>query len=303
VSVRPDNDQGRLVAYIEERRHWIDGLLEAYFPRQGGRPEPLYAAMRYAVHGGGKRMRPMLCIAGAELCGGHMEQVGPTACALECLHAFSLVHDDLPAIDDDDVRRGRPSCHVAFGEAVAILAGDALFAKAMELVAVQAAFSPPERVVRVLQVIADAAGTNGMAAGQVQDILSEGQPGDAETVAFIHLRKTASLLRAAAVSGAILAGADEVTVRALSNYGDALGLAFQITDDILGELGDPLRTGKGVGRDRARGKLTYTRVHGVERAVLEARRQVDEALDAIEPLGPRGEPLRWIAEFVLQRNH
>jgi geranylgeranyl diphosphate synthase, type II len=289
--------------YRQTRLQAIEQALERWLPQPGGRPRHLAEAMRYATLNGGKRLRPLLCIAAAEAVGGTMHQVLPTACALELIHAFSLVHDDLPALDNDTLRRGKPTCHVQFGEAMAILAGDALFAHAFLLIAQQAEQCLPERVVRVLHLIADATGVDGMVGGQVEDILSEGEPISPDTLAYIHSRKTGALFRAAVLSGAILAGASPEAEQALEAYSRALGLAFQIVDDILNEIGDPARLGKPVGTDRARQKATYPRLYGLEAAYARAQQELQNALNALQPFGTVADPLRWLARSIFDPLH
>ncbi|GBC91862.1 Farnesyl diphosphate synthase [bacterium HR15] len=290
-----------LDAYLQPRLQAIEQALERWLPAPGERPRLLPEAMRYAVLNGGKRLRPILCIAAAEAVGGTMEQVLPTACALELIHTFSLVHDDLPALDNDTLRRGKPTCHVQFGEAIAILAGDALFAHAFRLIAQQVEHSPPERVVHVLKLVADAVGVDGMVGGQVEDILSEREPISPETLAYIHSHKTGALLRASVLSGAILCGATPAAEQALDIYGTALGLAFQIVDDILNETGDPARLGKATGTDRARQKATYPRLYGLEASRLRAQQELQNALDALKSFGAEANPLRWLAHYVVER--
>jgi geranylgeranyl pyrophosphate synthase len=206
--------QARLQEYLAPRQAQVNTALESYLSESSPRPRILPDAMRYAALTPGKRLRPILCIAAAETLGGAAEQVMPTACALELIHAFSLVHDDLPAMDNDRLRRGQPTVWVKYGEAMAILAGDALFAKAFELLAEQARLSPPERVAQVIRLIATASGVQGMCGGQVEDILCEGQAVSAEQLRFIHTHKTGALIRASVLSGALLMGADEPTQRA-----------------------------------------------------------------------------------------
>lgn len=290
-----------LNTYLQERAQLVDRALQEYLPREEERPQSLHRAMRYSTLSGGKRLRPILVIAGAEAVGGEAQQVLPTACAIELIHTFSLVHDDLPAIDNDTLRRGRPTCHVQFGEAIAILAGDALFAGAFELIALNVQTVPAERVVEVLRIIAQASGTRGMVGGQVVDIESEGREVDAQTVEYIHRHKTAALIRASVVCGAVLAGAQGWQIEALSRYGECVGLAFQIADDLLNVTGDPLKTGKAVGTDAARGKATYPKLFGVEASRLRARQLVHEAVTALNPFGAPAEPLRAIAHLVVER--
>jgi geranylgeranyl diphosphate synthase type II len=290
-----------LQEYLQQRVRMVDSALHRYLPDEEMRPQVLHRAMRYSTMSGGKRLRPVLVIAGAEAVGGTADVVLPTACAIELIHTFSLIHDDLPAIDNDTLRRGRPTCHVQFGEAVAILAGDALFATAFELVARNVATAPAERVVRVLQVIAEASGTRGMVGGQMVDIESERKPVDAETLEYIHRHKTAALIRASVVSGAILAGAEQWQVDALSRYGELAGLAFQIADDLLNVTGDPGKTGKAVGTDAERGKATYPALYGVEASRQRAHQLVKEATEALRPFGEKAEPLRALAYLMVER--
>lgn len=290
-----------LQQYLRERARLVDEALERYLPHEEMRPQVLHRAMRYSTLSGGKRLRPVLVIAGAEAVGGRAETVLPTACGIEMIHTFSLIHDDLPAIDNDTLRRGRPTCHVQFGEAVAILAGDALFATAFELIARNVETAPAERVVQVLHVIAEASGTRGMVGGQMVDIESEGKQVDAETLEYIHRHKTAALIRASVVSGAMLAGAEQWQVDALSRYGELTGLAFQIADDLLNVTGDPCKTGKAVGTDAERGKATYPALFGIEASRERAYQLVQEAVEALQPFGEKAQPLRAIAYLVVER--
>ncbi len=287
--------------YLRQRVALVDEALTRYLPSEHLRPQVLHRAMRYSTMSGGKRLRPVLVIAGAEAVGGDAELVMPAACAVELIHTFSLIHDDLPAIDNDTLRRGRPTCHVQFGEAVAILAGDALFAEAFQLVARNAETVPAERVVRALQVVAEASGTRGMVGGQMVDIESEGKQVDAVTLEYIHRHKTAALIRASVVSGAILAGGETWQVDLLSRYGELVGLAFQITDDLLNVTGDPRKTGKAVGTDAARGKATYPALFGVEASRERARELVNAAVDTLVPLEERACALRALAYLMVER--
>lgn len=287
--------------YLHERVRLVNDALARYLPDESERPQVLHRAMRYSTMSGGKRLRPVLVIAGAEAVGGAAETVLPTACAIELIHTFSLIHDDLPAIDNDTLRRGRPTCHVQFGEATAILAGDALFASAFELIARNAETAPPDRVVQVLKLVAEASGTRGMVGGQMVDIESEGKQVDAETLEYIHRHKTSALIRASVVAGAILAGAQGWQIDALSRYGERIGLAFQIVDDLLNVTGDPQKTGKAVGTDAARGKATYPALFGVEASRQRAHTLLKEAIDALSPLGERAAPLRALATLIVER--
>src|SRR5262245_19621971 len=261
--------------------------------------------MRYAVLGGGKRLRPVLALASAEAVGGAgaRSKAMPFACALELIHAYSLAHDDLPAMDDDDLRRGRPSLHVRFGEALAILAGDALLTDAIAVMAGAAARGPGvERTLAIVAEVAVAAGARGMVAGQVADLEHERRRRvSLATVASIHRRKTGALIRAAVRAGAVSAGADDRELALLTTYGEAVGLAFQIADDILDETADATRLGKRGGGDRARGKATFPAVLGVPAARVSARRACARAHRALLAFGSRGAVLGALAERVVAR--
>jgi len=297
------NEFEPLTAYLEPRLRLIEQVLEAILPPASLKPSILHESMRYAVLSGGKRLRPLLCIAGAESCGGHAEEVMPVACALELIHAFSLVHDDLPALDNDTLRRGLPTCHVRFGEATALLAGDALFAKAFEMIAKQAQHTQPERVLQVLELMAHAVGTQGMVGGQIEDMKAENGTPTPEDLDYIHSHKTGALIRAAVLSGAILAGGTHEQKDALDRYSRAVGHAFQVIDDILNETGDSKRLGKAVGSDRERRKATYPRLFGLEQSKQIAQKRVQEALEALKPFGQEADSLRWMALYTLQRDH
>jgi len=291
-----------LAAYMAERASAVDLALGRFLPAESAPPETLHRAMRYSVFAGGKRLRPVLVIAGAEAVGGSMPAVMPTACAVEMIHTYSLIHDDLPAMDNDDFRRGVPTSHKVFGEAIAILAGDALLTLAFRLLAdnVPAASNGP-RLRDVLVEIADAAGSPGMVGGQVADIECEGKPADAEIVEYIHTHKTAALIRASIRAGAILSGAPPAQLDALGVVGGALGLAFQIMDDILDVTATTAELGKTAGKDRAQQKATYPGVHGIEASRRRAQVLVAEAHAALEPFGPRALPLRALGTFMIER--
>ena len=282
----------------------IERELDRLLTDPGRRVEPkLLEAMRYSVIDGGKRIRPLLCLASARAVGGSVETALPFACAIEMIHAYSLIHDDLPAMDDDPVRRGRPSSHVAFGEAHAILAGDGLLTEAFAVAAREslARGLPAERVVRGVVEIATAAGAEGMVGGQVADILAEGRSAGIEEVLEIHRRKTGALLRVAVRAGAIAGGADESALERLTAFGERIGLAFQIADDVLDELGATEATGKAAQRDRERGKSTVAAALGIEPARRRLAALLDEALAAVADFGPAAGELRAIAETVLRR--
>jgi geranylgeranyl diphosphate synthase type II len=288
--------------YMKERAAAVDAALERVLPPETDPPETLHRAMRYSVFAGGKRLRPVLVIAGAEAVGGRMDDVMLTACALELVHTYSLVHDDLPAMDDDDFRRGAPTNHKVFGEAIAILAGDALLTLAFRLVADNAA-SPADagRLRDVLTDLADAAGHTGMVGGQVVDLLSEGKVVGAETVDYIHARKTGALIRTSLRIGARLCGATPAQIEALGVAGAALGLAFQIVDDILDVVSSSAELGKTAGKDQAQKKATYPAIHGLEASRVRARDLIREAEVALAGFGPRAEPIRALGRFILER--
>jgi geranylgeranyl diphosphate synthase type II len=304
-----------LSEYLDKARHRIEEALDEYLPALGGDadaacPARLAMAMRYSALAGGKRLRPVLCLMATEACGGDCEPALPAACALEMVHTYSLIHDDLPAMDDDDLRRGRPTNHRAFDEATAILAGDGLLTLAFEIVARKV--RPSAAALRCVAILAEAAGPLGMVAGQMADLLAEGrtenggrQPATEMTLAAleaIHRRKTGALLRAPLKMGAVIAQASESCVEALDRYGRAIGLAFQIVDDLLDVQGDETKVGKRVGKDSELGKWTYPRFLGVEGSSRRARQLADEAIAALEPFGPRGELLRNLALALLERD-
>jgi geranylgeranyl diphosphate synthase type II len=291
-----------LKAYLESRRALVEAALERVLPPESAPPTTVHRAMRYSVLAPGKRLRPILVVAGAEAVGGHAEQVLDTACALELIHAYSLIHDDLPAMDDDDYRRGRLTSHKVFGEAMAILAGDALLTLAFRLIATNAAARADAAIVgRVVAEVADAAGTGGMVGGQVVDIESEGKTISAEMLDYIHLHKTAALIRVALRVGAVLAGGRAEQVDAISGAGQALGLAFQIVDDILDVEGNLAELGKTAGSDERKQKATYPSLHGLPASKARARELIEETKRRLIPLGPAAEPIRALADFVLER--
>jgi len=291
-----------LHAYLKERRALVDDALDRFLPPVTAAPGRLHEAIRYSVLAPGKRLRPILVLASAEAVGGQPETVLPTACALECIHVFSLIHDDLPCMDNDDYRRGRLTNHKVYGEAMAMLAGDALLALAFELIAENAASIAPDRVVAALRLISHASGTRGMVGGQVVDIESEGQEVTPETLEYIHAHKTGALLTASALVGALLCGADTAQQAALRRYGKSIGLAFQIADDILDIVGDQKKIGKPVGSDQKQDKATYPRLYGLDESRRRAHAEVALAVAALEGFGEPAEPLRAIARFIIERD-
>lgn len=301
MAEHPDFD---FKAYLQERRAVVDQALKAAFPVPEGPARDIVDAMTYSLFAGGKRLRPILCIAGAEAVGGDGTMVLPVACALECIHTYSLIHDDLPVMDDDDLRRGKATSHVVFGEALALLAGDGLLTEAFDIMTRPALIShlPADRLLRVVHIIARASGFRGMVGGQVVDIQMEGRKADLETVDFIHRHKTGALITAAIVAGGVLAGGDERQTAALQSYGEKIGMAFQISDDILDVEGDSEIMGKPVGGDAARHKMTYPALLGLEEARKAQRGLVDQAVRALEPFGSAAEPLHHLARYVIQRN-
>jgi geranylgeranyl diphosphate synthase type II len=295
-----------LNAYVAERTARILRGLDRFAPVAEASPAELHRAMRYSLFAGGKRIRPLLCMAAAEAIGGTAEFVLPTACALEMIHTFSLIHDDLPAIDDDDFRRGMPTSHREFGEAMAILAGDALHTLAFSTVAIHQSggtdAGAAARVVRVLGLIAESCGEAGMVGGQVDDILYEGKPVDGSILRHIHARKTGALLSASILTGGILCGATTVEECALHAYGEQIGLAFQIVDDILDVTGDDLKIGKPTGSDVKNDKATYPKVYGLAHSAELARQAADAAVAALTEFDARAEPLRAFARFIVERD-
>jgi len=291
-----------LKAYLEARLVLVDQALERVLPPPDAPPPTLHHAMRYSVQAGGKRLRPILVIAGAEVVGGSAEQVMETACALELIHTYSLIHDDLPAMDNDDYRRGRLTNHKVFGEAIAILAGDALLTLAFKLIALNGARTGDARIIATLVTdIADAAGTDGMVGGQVVDIESEGKAVSAETLDYIHTHKTAALIRASLCAGALIAGGSLSQLAAVRACGEPLGLAFQIVDDILDVEGSTEQLGKTAGKDEQQQKATYPAHHGLEASRAKAGTLIAAAKHALAPLGERAEPIQALADFILER--
>lgn len=291
-----------LKAYLESRRTLVDAALDRVLPPEDAAPSTVHRAMRYSVLAGGKRLRPILVVASAEAVGGSAEQVMDAACALELIHTYSLIHDDLPAMDDDDYRRGRLTNHKVFGDAIAILAGDALLTLAFRLIAGHAGrASDPAVVCRVVAAVAEAAGTSGMVGGQVVDIESEGKAITADMLDYIHTHKTAALIRVAMLTGTMLAGSSPDATARIGEAGQRLGLAFQIVDDILDVEGTLAELGKTAGSDERKKKVTYPAHHGIEASRRRARELIAEAKAFLEPLGPAADPIRALADYILER--
>ena len=295
-----------LKRYLQEKKEIVDAALERYFPDRAGSaegvfPASLHKAIRYSLFAGGKRIRPILAMAAFEAVGGKGDEILPFACALEMIHTYSLIHDDLPALDNDDYRRGQLTCHKAFGEAIGILAGDALLTEAFR--SMGGLSFRDGRVLDVIHEVAQAAGMQGMVGGQVLDIESEGKEVDLPTVEYIHTHKTGALILVSVRGGAKLGGADEGVLRALTRYGEGIGLAFQIADDILNVEGKAALLGKKTGSDLSKGKATYPSVLGLEESKKRARELVELAVEAIHSFGPEAEPLREIAWFIVSREN
>ncbi|HLO25083.1 MAG TPA: farnesyl diphosphate synthase [Geobacteraceae bacterium] len=290
--------------YLKERCKLVDDALGKLLPGEDEHPVSLHKSMRYSVFAGGKRVRPILMLAACEAVGGDIALAMPAACAMEMIHTYSLIHDDLPAMDDDDFRRGNPTNHKVFGEAVAILAGDALLTQAFIALSspAYAAKVPPATLLAVVGEIGHCAGSHGMVGGQVVDMESEGKPEiDLPTVQYIHTHKTGALIKASAKAGALLGGADEQRLSALTTYGEVVGLAFQIADDILDIEGTTEQIGKDAGSDAARGKATYPAVIGLAESKQRAAELVDMALESLQGFDEKAEPLREIARYIVSR--
>jgi geranylgeranyl diphosphate synthase, type II len=289
-----------LPAFLEEDRKIIEAALERLLPPADTRPNSIHQAMRYSVFAGGKRIRPILCLEAARVFDAAGEAVAPVACALEFIHTYSLIHDDLPALDNDDLRRGKPTCHKQFGEPIAILAGDGLLTLAFETLA--NAPIAAERRVRVIQAIAAAAGTvNGMVGGQVADLEAEGQPVEPASLEYIHRAKTAALIRASVASGAIAAGAAEEDVGRLARFGAQIGWAFQVVDDILDVEQSTALLGKTAGKDQSQKKATYPALYGLEKSHALAQELGQRAVNELAPYGERAARLKALGEFLVLR--
>ncbi len=282
-------------------RKRIDASLAAYTEYNDDCPDRLRDAIRHSLLAPAKRLRPILVLMACEACGSDSQQAIPAACAVEMIHTYSLIHDDLPAMDDDDLRRGRPSCHAAFDEATAILAGDALLAQAFEVLAKN--IDPGQVAARCCAELATAAGATALVGGQVDDLAGEFSSGGVEELQNIHRRKTGALFRVSLRLGGVIGGGEREQLDALDTYGKNMGLAFQIVDDLLDLKGDENALGKRTNKDTGRGKLTYPSLIGIDESVRRAENLINEACQALACFGPRAESLEALAQYVLERNH
>lgn len=292
-----------ITSYLSKRKAIIDKTLDKLVPSAKMFPTSIHEAMRYSLFAGGKRVRPILAIAAAEALGARASGLLPLAGSLELIHTYSLIHDDLPAMDDDDFRRGRPTCHKVYGEAVAILAGDGLLNMAFEVLSDprRAKAVPADRLIAIIKEISTASGVLGMVGGQVVDMESEGREIDFPTLEYIHTHKTGALIRAAVRVGALYAKASERRLRALTRYGELAGLAFQIVDDILDITGKREEIGKDIGSDLKKGKRTFPSFYGLEESRLRASEVADKAIYALRDFDRKADPLRELAKYIVKR--
>jgi len=290
-------------AYLARKRAAVDKALEALVPPATTFPPVVFEAMRYSLFAGGKRVRPILAVASAEALGAGTAGLLPIACALELIHTYSLIHDDLPAMDNDDFRRGRPTCHKVYGEATAILAGDGLLNMAFEVLADQKRLKavPARRMLDIISVIAQASGVFGMVGGQIVDMQSEGKDVDIPTLEYIHTHKTGALIRASVRVGALYAKANEKRLKALTRYGEYAGLAFQIADDILDITGTQEQIGKDAGSDLKKGKKTFPGFYGIEESRRRAREVAERAIASLREFDRKADPLRELAKYIVTR--
>jgi len=306
VAKRPGNVQIRgamnLGTYLKSRQKQIDQALDRFLPKATVKPPTIHEAMRYSLFAGGKRLRPILCLAAAEACGGRLQRALPLAAAIECIHTYSLVHDDLPSMDNDDFRRGRPTCHRMFGEGIAVLAGDALLTIAFEIVS-RAAPTSRYDMATLLREVSVAAGSQKLIAGQVADLEGEGKKVNRSQLRYIHENKTAAILTTAVRLGAMSANATSKQLNAISEFGRSLGLAFQVVDDILDVTQTSEKLGKSAGKDVAAQKATYPAVIGLEKSRVEARLLTRKAHQSLKMFGAKGTALRLLASYLLERDY
>lgn len=291
-----------VIREINYKIKMVNEALDQYLPDLNENPELIHESMRYSVHAGGKRLRPVLVLASAEAVGGDLLKSLPTACAMELIHTYSLIHDDLPSMDNDDYRRGKLTNHKVFGESMAILAGDALLTLAFELITDSVEKDvPPKVIINVIKEIATAAGSRGMIGGQVVDILSEDKTIDGDLLKYIHAHKTGALFKASIRAGAMLGGASENALNDLTEYAEYMGIAFQITDDILDVEGDSQTMGKTVGSDQRKNKSTYPSLYGMEESKRLAVEAVEKSLSALIKFDEKADILRYIASSLINR--
>ena len=291
-----------LKAHLDTRTKLIDRALDRFLPRATVKPRTIHAAMRYSLFAGGKRLRPALTLAAAEACGGTAEHALPAACAVECIHTYSLIHDDLPCMDDDDLRRGRPTSHKVYGEGIAVLAGDALLTIAFEILA-QARETARYQMPTLIRELSSASGSQWLIGGQVADLEGEGKKLSGAELKYIHRCKTAALLTASIRLGAMSANTTPTRLAALTTFGQCLGLAFQVIDDILDVTQTTEKLGKTAGKDVAATKATYPAIFGLDRSRAEARHLTLAAHLALKPLGKNGATLRAFADYLLARDY
>ncbi len=300
-----DSERMDIETYLKGKRELVDAFLKKYVSSPV-LPAILSDPMAYSIFAGGKRIRSVLALASCEACGGRAGEIVPFASALELIHTYSLIHDDLPAMDDDDLRRGKPTSHKVFGEGMAILAGDALLTEAFYLLSSHSRHAPSVKapaLLRIIREVAMAAGAHGMVAGQAEDIQAEGTEGDAEDLSFIHAHKTAALITVSVRMGAILASAGKRRIASLTRYGENIGLVFQIVDDVLDVRGNSAELGKPTGSDEKKKKLTYPGLYGIEASMRKAEYLVQGALDALDDFPREADPLREIARYIVQRTN
>ncbi|MBI4698263.1 MAG: polyprenyl synthetase family protein [Nitrospirae bacterium] len=293
-----------LKVYLKQKQRIVDGFLKEYLSALKSNPPQasrLYKAMGYSLLAGGKRLRPILAIASYEAAGGRSKSILPVAASLELIHTYSLIHDDLPAMDDDNFRRNKPTSHRVFGEGMAILAGDALLTEAFGIISNSPAKS--DILIKIIVELTQACGADGMVGGQAADILLEGKRIKEKDLLYIHTHKTGALIKASVRIGALMAAAPPSVLNSLTKYGTNIGLAFQIIDDILDIIGTQEELGKSPGADTARGKNTYPSVYGMEESIRKAEQLVEESLEALKGFGAKAEPLREIATYLLKRRN
>ncbi len=297
----PESAKFDLLAYLKERQKLCETALDNAIPMRY--PDKIYESMRYSLLAGGKRLRPILCLATCEMTGGTIEMAMPTACALEMIHTMSLIHDDLPAMDNDDYRRGKLTNHKVYGEDIAILAGDGLLAFAFEHVAISTQNVPTERVLQVIARLGRALGAAGLVGGQVVDLESEGKSDiSLETLNFIHNHKTAALLEACVACGGVLTGVSSEDLQRLSRYAQNIGLAFQIVDDILDITATQEQLGKTAGKDQKANKVTYPKLWGLEESRTKAQELIEAACVELDSFGDKAKPLIAIAQYIINRD-